>query len=57
MTFDPVNYVGEPMWINNKDMCENVLGNMGFYKMLVAMAAKPIRPEIGITGLTLARDC
>ncbi len=57
MTFDPVNYVGEPMWINNKDMCENVLGNMGFYKMLVAMAAKPVRPEIGVTGLTLARDC
>lgn len=30
MSFDPQNYVGEPLWINNKDMCENKLGNMGY---------------------------
>jgi hypothetical protein len=57
LAFDPVNYVGDPQWINNKDMCENILGNMGFYLMNLAMAAKPIRPEVGFTGLTLAKDC
>jgi hypothetical protein len=57
MTFDPTNYVGEPLWINNRDMCANLVGNMGFYMMQLAMAAKAIRPEVGITGLTLAKDC
>jgi hypothetical protein len=57
MSFDPQNYVGEPLWINNKDMCENVLGNMGFYNMQLSMAAKPVRPEVGIEGITLAVDC
>jgi len=57
MAFDPVTYVGEPMWINNKDMCENILGNMGYYLMNLSMAAKPVRPEVGYTGLTLAVDC
>lgn len=57
MSFDPTNYVGEPLWINNKDMCENILGNMGFYIMHLGMGAKPVRPEVGITGLTLAKDC
>lgn len=57
MSFDPVNYVGEPHWINNRDMCENIEGTMGFYLMKLAMAAKPVRPEVGIVGLTLARDC
>lgn len=57
MTFDPQNYVGDPAWINNKDMCENPEGNMGYFLMHIAMAAKPVRPEIGITGITLAVDC
>lgn len=57
MSFDAVNYVGEPQWVNNKDMDENILGNLGFYIMNIAMAAKPVRPEVGITGITLALDC
>jgi hypothetical protein len=57
MTFDPQNYVGEPQWINNKDMCENIRGNLGYYLMDISMGAKPVRPEVGITGITLAVDC
>lgn len=57
MSFDPTNYVGDPQWINNKDMCDNVLGNLGFYQMNLSMGAKPVRPDVGITGITLAVDC
>ncbi len=57
MAFDPINYVGEATWINNKDMACNTRGNMGFYDFRLGMAAKPIRPEVGLTGLTLALDC
>lgn len=57
MTFDPQNYVGDPQWINNRDNCENKLGNIGYYLMQLAMAAKPVRPEVGITGITQVVDC
>jgi hypothetical protein len=57
MAFDATNYVGEPEWINNKDMDCNVLGNLGYYLMNLRMAAKPVRPEAGFAGLTLAKDC
>lgn len=57
MTFSPQNYVGEPQWINNKDMCENIRGNLGYFLFDLSMAAKPVRPEVGITGITLALDC
>lgn len=57
MAFNPIEYVGDPMWINNKDMCSNVEGNMGFYRMNLSMAAKPVRPEAGYSILTLAKDC
>lgn len=56
MAFNPITYVGEPMWINNPDMSENFQGNLGFYMMNWSAAAKPTRPEVGITGLTLALD-
>lgn len=56
-TFDTVlNYVGDFYWINNKDMNENILGNKGFYRLDMQVAAKPVRPEVGFTGLTLALD-
>lgn len=57
MSFDPRNYVGDVNWINNKDMCENPEGTMGYYIAHLRMGAKPIRSEVGITGLTLAVDC
>lgn len=57
MTFDAQNYVGEPEWINNKDMCANPTGNLGYYLMQLGLGAKPVRPEVGITGITLAKDC
>lgn len=57
MTFSPHNYVGEPQWINNRDMCDNKLGNIGLYMMNLAMGAKPIRPEVGFAILTKAVDC
>lgn len=57
MGFGTVNYAGEVDWINNKDMCANPQGLLGFYLAQLQMAAKPVRPEVGITGITLARDC
>lgn len=57
MSFGAINYVGDVSWINNKDMCENPEGTMGYYLAHLAMGAKPVRPEVGLTGLTLARDC
>jgi len=57
MSFDPLNYVGDAKWVNNKDMCVNPEGTLGYFLMHLSMAAKPIRPEAGITGLTLAVDC
>lgn len=56
-TFDTVlNYIGDFYWINNKDMDQNILGNKGFYRMDFQVAAKPVRPEVGFTGITLALD-
>lgn len=56
-TFDTVlNYIGDFYWINNKDMDQNILGNKGFYRMDFQVAAKPVRPEVGFTGVTLALD-
>jgi hypothetical protein len=57
MSFKPQNYVGEAQWINNADMCENIRKNIGFFLFDISMAAKPVRPDVGITGLTLAVDC
>jgi hypothetical protein len=37
-------------------MDQNILGNKGFYRMDYQVAAKPVRPEVGFTGLTLALD-
>lgn len=55
-SFNPVNYVGELQWINNKDNVSNPLGTRGYYRMDVQAAARPVRPEIGISILTLAVD-
>lgn len=55
-SFNPQNYAGEVQWINNRDMCNNQLGNNGFYRMDIRVAPKPIFPENGFAGITIAYD-
>jgi len=55
-SFNPQNYVGDLRWINNADMGSNKLGNKGFFRIDMQMAAKPIRPEVGAVIITLAVD-
>lgn len=56
-SFNPINYVGEIQWINNRTFGGvNDQGNKGYYRMDFQMAAKPIRPELGYSILTLALD-
>jgi hypothetical protein len=54
--FNPINYVGELAWYNIRDNVNNPDGTIGYYKMQIQAAAKPIRPEIGYAGLTLVKD-
>jgi hypothetical protein len=54
--FDPQNYMGDVRWINNPDMCNNKLGNMGQYRMDIRVAPKPIYPDNGFAILTVALD-
>lgn len=54
--FTPQNYIGDITWINNPDNDKNPLGNKGYYRIDLQMAAKPVRPEIGFAILTLAVD-
>lgn len=55
-SFNAVNYVGDLNWINNRDNCQNLLGNKGLFRIDLQMAAKPVRPELGVSLLTLAVD-
>lgn len=52
-SFNPINYTGELMWINNRDMSTNPLGNKGYFRADWQAAAKPIFPEYGWSGLAL----
>lgn len=53
--FDPVEYVGEFKWINNKTFNgDNDLGNVGYYRADIRVAAKPLNPDLGMSILTLA---
>lgn len=55
--FNPVNYIGDFTWINNRTFCgTNDLGTKGYYRADLQMAAKSIFPEFGAVGLTLAYD-
>lgn len=54
--FNPITYTGDIVWINNKDNDKNPRGNKGYYRVDFQAAAKPVRPEIGISILTLAKD-
>lgn len=54
--FNPINYVGDLNWINNKDNLHNILGNKGFFRIDIQVGARPVRPELGYSILTLAKD-
>lgn len=54
--FNPVTYAGEVRWINNPDMGTNQLGNFGFYRIDIQMAAMPEFPELGFAIITKAVD-
>lgn len=54
--FNPVTYTGELQWINNKDNVNNPQGTLGYYRMDIQAAARPVRPEVGYAGLTLVQD-
>lgn len=45
--FDPVNYRGEFIWINNKDNNCNILGNQGYFYSLSMQGSQPKRVEWG----------
>jgi hypothetical protein len=56
-SFNPINYVGDLQWINNKTFGGvNDQGNKGYYRIDLQMAAKPIFPEFGYSIITAARD-
>lgn len=56
-TFNPINYVMDLQWINNRTFGgTNDQGNKGYYRMDFQVAAKPVRPELGYSILTLAVD-
>lgn len=57
MKFDPMNYIGEFQWINNRTFGgDNDRGNLGYYLADIRAAAKPIFPELGYSILTKATD-
>lgn len=56
MSFDQRSWAGNVYWVNNKDMCDNIDGNKGFYRMLFSMAAKPVFPDLGVEIITKALD-
>jgi|TARA_R110000824_G_scaffold164451_2_gene340695 hypothetical protein len=45
--FDPVSYMGDWDWVNNKDNTVNILGDKGFYIGSLASAIKPKNYEYG----------
>jgi hypothetical protein len=47
LKFDPVNYRGEFMWINNKDNANNILGVNGYFYALFMQGSQPKRVEWG----------
>jgi hypothetical protein len=47
LKFDPVNYRGEFVWINNKDNSNNILGLTGYFYALFMQGSQPKRTEWG----------
>ncbi len=56
MSFTQRSFAGDIYWVNNRDMCDNIDGNKGFYRQIYSMAAKPVFPDLGASILTLAVD-
>lgn len=54
--FTQRSFSGDVFWVNNADMCDNIDGDKGFYRMKFAMAAKPVFPDLGVSILTPALD-
>ena len=51
--FNPVSYVGDIRWYNIQDNANNVLGNKGYYRADLQMAARPQFPQFGFSVITL----
>lgn len=47
VNFNPVNYMGDWSFVNNKDNAVNILGDKGFYFGTLASATKPKNYEYG----------
>ena len=47
VSFDPLTYRGDYKWLNIKDRYENPDGSWGYYRGVLANAAKPIKPQWG----------
>jgi hypothetical protein len=47
VNFNPVNYMGDWSFVNNKDNSVNILGDKGFYFGTLASATKPKNYEYG----------
>ncbi len=56
MSFEQRSWSGDVFWVNNRDMCDNIDGDKGFYRMKFSMAAKPVFPDLGVEIITLALD-
>lgn len=55
MKFDPMNYIGEFSWINQRTFQgDNDRGNLGYYLADIRCGAKPIFPELGYSIITKA---
>ena len=45
--FDPQNYSGNVLFVNNADMEHNPKGNMGYYMVDIQLSAQPNDPDAG----------
>ena len=55
--FDPMSWVGDVRWINNKTFGgDNDLGTLGYYRTDIRVGAKPARPDLGFSILVAAID-
>lgn len=50
-SFDPVNYMGDFRWVNEYDRTCNPDNTIGFWRSVMADAAKPVNPQVGYTVL------
>lgn len=48
ITFDPVNYTGDWVYLNIRDRICNPRGTIGFHQGILAAASEPVHPERGV---------